>query len=453
MYFDITKRLLVAFLTILLFGCGSSTGGEQSETTLLDEAGVTTAPSKGTDSNNSQPTGELPGTTTPPKGTDSPNVTTNRAPIAYDIEVSTDEDSTIELLLRGEDPDGDRINFKILTQPKNGTLSATVPHLTYAPKPNFYGTDSFTYMADDTKANSNVATVTIAVNAVNDAPMANDDNVTTPEDSSIAIDPLLNDIDPDGDRSDLHIVSIAQPHLGIALLDAGRVYYAPPSGHAQEDSFTYTIEDKHGARATGVIHIKIIGVNEAPIAYSQKVHTTEESPVSFELNATDPDADTINYHTILLPKHGTISGNAPFLSYLPDRDFSGEDYVTYSVDDGNLSSDVAVVSIVVEPINDPPVANAGKDTSVIPGDTIHFDASGSFDKDGNITSYLWREGGSILSTERIFDRKMLGVGVHTITLTVTDDQNATDTDEKVVTIKPCCEGCVYPDPTQTNPFK
>ena len=110
------------------------------------------------------------------------------------------------------------------------------------------------------------------------------------------------------------------------------------------------------------------------------------------------------------------------------------------------------MKIVVHPLNDPPVADAGDDVIAKRGDTIILDASKSYDLDGNITSYEWKEGNVTLSSDENVSYVFYDEGVHSVTLTVTDDDNATDSDEKIITIKPCCKGCVYPDPTDTNPF-
>lgn len=57
--------------------------------------------------------------------------------------------------------------------PGIGTLSGTAPSLTYTPAANYNGTDSFTFKVNDGTVDSNVATVTITVTPVNDAPVAN----------------------------------------------------------------------------------------------------------------------------------------------------------------------------------------------------------------------------------------------------------------------------------------
>ena len=77
--------------------------------------------------------------------------------------VSVVEDRSVSITLKGSDEDGDNLEFTVVSQPNNGTLSGTAPNLTYSPLANFNGNDSFTYKANDGEADSNTATVTIEV--------------------------------------------------------------------------------------------------------------------------------------------------------------------------------------------------------------------------------------------------------------------------------------------------
>ena len=85
--------------------------------------------------------------------------------------------------------------------------------------------------------------------------------------------------------------------------------------------------------------------------------------------------------------------------------------------------------------NKNPIANAGDDVSVDYGNLVNFDASSSFDSDGNIVSYLWREGTSVLSTNESFNKLNLSTGYHTINLTVTDDDGAIDNDSMQIYVR------------------
>jgi surface protein len=81
-----------------------------------------------------------------------------------------------------------------------------------------------------------------------------------------------------------------------------------------------------------------------------------------------------------------------------------------------------------------PVANAGADQTVTSGANVTLNASASSDSDGTISSYSWAEGATVLSTSSSFSKSDFSVGTHNITLTVTDDDGATSTDDVIVTV-------------------
>lgn len=380
----------------------------------------------------------------------------NKKPLAQAQTLKTPEDTNLSIVLVGSDEDNDTLSYSVVSQPTHGTLSGTAPNLVYTPYANYNGNDSFMFKVNDGTVDSVEASVSIVVTPVNNAPIAVDDNTTTQEKKPVSIQPLLNDYDVDGNMSKLRVISITKPQFGEILLDHNNVYYSPKSKNATLDSLTYTISDEYNATSTATITIRIFSKNDAPIALNQTIETNEEQAISFELNGTDPDGDAINYtrvYTQYVPEHGTISGNAPKLIYTPNANYTGDDYVVFKVDDGKLESSIAVVTIIVHPLNDPPIAIAGEDLTIKRGDTVVLDGSKSYDVDGNITSYEWKEGSEVLSTDENFSKVFYDEGIHKLTLTVTDDKNATDSDEKIITINSCCDGCVYPDPTQTNPYK
>ena len=96
----------------------------------------------------------------------------NDAPVADNQSVSTNEDTDKGITLTATDAENDPLTFSVVDTPSHGTLSGTGANLTYHPAANYNGSDSFTYKANDGSADSNVATVSITVNAVNDAPVA-----------------------------------------------------------------------------------------------------------------------------------------------------------------------------------------------------------------------------------------------------------------------------------------
>ena len=94
----------------------------------------------------------------------------NNPPVAGDAIYTLDEDTAITIILEAFDEDGDVLSYMIVGSPTNGTIVLSDNMATYIPNINFSGTDSFQFKASDGQEDSNVATVTLVVNAVNDAP-------------------------------------------------------------------------------------------------------------------------------------------------------------------------------------------------------------------------------------------------------------------------------------------
>src|SRR6185295_2950192 len=98
--------------------------------------------------------------------TDTVIVTVNRAnlpPVADSQTVVTDEDTPLDIVLTGSDPDGDTNTFSVVTLPQHGTLTGTAPYLHYAPYPNENGADSFSFKVNDGALDSSNAIVTIII--------------------------------------------------------------------------------------------------------------------------------------------------------------------------------------------------------------------------------------------------------------------------------------------------
>ena len=89
----------------------------------------------------------------------------NDTPIAQGQSVTTLEDTPKAITLTGSDADGDALSFTVVTGPAHGTLTGTVPNLTYSPAANYNGADSFTFQASDGQVDSAPAMVSITVDA------------------------------------------------------------------------------------------------------------------------------------------------------------------------------------------------------------------------------------------------------------------------------------------------
>lgn len=113
--------------------------------------------------------------------TDCVDIIVNGPPTADSQSVSTDEDTSIDILLTGSDSNDDPLTFAIDTVPSSGILSnfdSNTGDVTYTPDADFSGFDSFTFTVNDGTFDSEPATVDIEVIAVNDPPVCSDATVS-----------------------------------------------------------------------------------------------------------------------------------------------------------------------------------------------------------------------------------------------------------------------------------
>src|SRR5205823_274949 len=230
----------------------------------------------------------------------------------------------------------------------------------------FNGTDTFTYKASDGQAQSGVATVTITVTPVNDAPVAaNDDSYTTPEDTQLTVSApgvLANDRDVDGDA--LSSILVTGPIHGTLTLNSdGSFTYTPAPNFNGVDSFTYKATDGQAQSGIATATITVTPVNDTPVAANDDSYTTPEdtqltvSAPGVLSNDSDVDGDPLSTILVTGPSHGTLT-----LHTVPTRrstdlpNFNGVDSFTYKATDGQAQSGIATATITVTPVNDAPVA-------------------------------------------------------------------------------------------------
>ncbi len=166
---------------------------------------------------------------------------------------------------------GTTLTATLGASPANGTVTLNADgSFTYTPAANFNGTDSFTYTASDGTAVSNVATVTITVTGVNDAPVAVNDTASTTEETAVSGNVLGNDTDVDPGTT-LTATLGASPTNGTVTLNAdGSFTYTPNANFNGTDSFTYTASDGTAVSNVATVTITVTGVNDAPVAAQRR---------------------------------------------------------------------------------------------------------------------------------------------------------------------------------------
>ncbi len=282
---------------------------------------------------------------------------TNEPPVAKPEYITVQEDRPASITLMASDLDGDRLTYHIVTGPSHGKLNGTGPEITYTPASNYSGTDSFSFMVNDGTVDSNTASISLAIEAVNDPPTANHQSVMTRLDRSVFITLTGRDVDSD----ELKYAIATQPEHGSLTFGSnfdtnGKLTYTPEANFAGKDSFTFKLNDGDVDSAPAMVTLNMTP-NHVPMADLQSVTTAEDTPTVINLTGSDPDGDTVVYSVVTVPSHGSLSGTAPNLTYSPNKNFSGPDSFTFKVNDGTVDSALTTVAVTVTPVNDPPVAN------------------------------------------------------------------------------------------------
>jgi hypothetical protein len=371
--------------------------------------------------------------------------------VADRAKLITTEDTPLELrfddLTTGY---GAVASYGIAAYPSHGRLglNLSLNGGTYFPDADFNGSDSFALELIRGIGDAVQIRYEISITPISDSPTANDDSIVIREDSKIEIKVLDNDYDVDGDS--VTIISISSSHGGTAKISDVKqtIIYEPRQDNTDDDNFSYTIVDTVGEKSTANVFITIEPVNDKPIAEDDFVVTNEDIAVAIRAISNDLDEDSRELVILSAtdPSNGStrISGSGDTITYYPATNFYGADEFKYTVSDGSLT-DTATIRVVVEPVNDYPVANAGHDLEVKENSKVILDASASFDPDGSIVSYRWEQLGNSQPSVDLLDehdgkiiefiaRNVTTTINFTFRLTVVDDDGTSNTDEIEIAI-------------------
>ena len=357
------------------------------------------------------------------------NVTNiNDAPVALPDSYSVNEDNTLTVLVAAGvlandtdplDSPTDTLNASKLVDTANGLLTLNSDgSFTYVPNANFNGTDSFTYRVGDSGGTlnggnnmGNTVTVTIAVSAVNDAPVngvpgtqttledttrlfnAGNGNLISVADVDVAGNPVRVTLTGSNGTFSLGGTAGLTFTTGDGTSDAAMTFtgtltsvntaltglaFAPSSNFAGTATLTMTTTDQGSTGAGGAlsdtdtISITVTGVNDVPIGLTENYTLSEDTPLSVSAaqgvlaNDGDPNdtpSNTLSAVKITDPLQGTLSLNADgSFTYTPVANYNGLDSFQYQVqDNGGISNggsnlgNTVTVNLTVTAVNDAPV--------------------------------------------------------------------------------------------------
>lgn len=283
----------------------------------------------------------------------------NDLPVLADQSFTLDEDTPTLLSIAAGDVDGDVLTWTVTGGPAHGTLVGTGPDVVYSPDADWHGTDTFTVEVDDGNGGTASATITVVVAPVNDAPAAQALSVTTDEDTSVDVTLAATDVDGD-------VLAFAAPvdaaQNGTVSCTGAACTYTPDSDFHGSDLFTYSVSDGNGGSDFASVTITVTSVNDDPVATGAAVVTDEDNAVAIALTASDVDGDLLTF-TYGPAGDGTVGGDGPNVVYTPNPNWFGTDGFGFTVDDGNGGTASAMVSILVQSVNDAPVATGGTVTT------------------------------------------------------------------------------------------
>ncbi|NVC63650.1 tandem-95 repeat protein [Vibrio sp. 05-20-BW147] len=295
----------------------------------------------------------------------------NDAPVAVDNSAQLLEEGSFEVNVLGNDSDvdtGDSFDLtsvNVVDQPAHGSVSVTASGaIIYRPEENYFGEDSFTYtVADVAGAVSNVATVTMTVTPVNDAPMAQAQSQTLDEDNSLVITLVGSDIDNDDDTLQ-YVITEPVSHGVLEPLNNNSWRYTPEANFNGSDFFLFKVNDGDLDSTEVRVDLTVNAVNDTPTATDVSTTGAEETPLTITLNGSDIEGSSLSYQVATAPLNGsvTITGNQAV--YTGNSNFFGQDSFTYSVSDGELTSEAALVTITLSNVNDAPVISGSPATQV-----------------------------------------------------------------------------------------
>lgn len=251
-------------------------------------------------------------------------------------------------------------------------------------------TERVQFQVTDGRDVSNIATVILTIGWQNTVPAVENLSLSTQEDTAVSGQLAASDLDGHTLRYEL----VGNGARGTAVItDAARgtFSYTPHENANGTDQFTYVAYDGLQYSAEATVTVTIGAVQDAPVAYyAGSLRTTEDHAVSGVLGGIDNDGDALDFRLVSQAGKGSVQITDRLtgaFTYTPNADASGSDSFHFLVNDGHVDSNLALVNIVVDGVNDAPRAADAGPLSTPEDQALLGNLSGS-DPDGDTITYV-----------------------------------------------------------------
>jgi hypothetical protein len=256
--------------------------------------------------------------------------------------------------------------FQIVQTTQHGALAFgdTTGAFTYVPDAGFSGMDSFVYAVRSSSTFAlSTGTVLLEVNAV---PAAQDLALTVAEDETLQ--GHLPGTDAEG-AALLYSVTEAPANGQLQVDEAsGTFVYHPNPDFNGSDAFRFVVDDGQLDSPPATVAITVTPVDDAPVAQDGTLDLLEDTPAAGQLAAAtdiDSPASGLTYAIVQAPAHGTVTliAETGAYTYQPAQDYAGADAFRFVVNDGEVDSAPATVTLAIAPVNDPPALSIPDQTN------------------------------------------------------------------------------------------
>ncbi|MDP0588048.1 MAG: tandem-95 repeat protein [Candidatus Endonucleobacter bathymodioli] len=342
------------------------------------------------------------------------------ATISLESTKLVDEDGNVSITFSSADVDGTVVStiatavHGTVTVNNDGTIS-------YAPDADFNGADTITVAVTDDDGAVTIATSSITVNGINDAPtLTLESTKTIDEDGTATVTFSAADVD-----GTLTTIAIAG-HGTVTVNNDGTISYTPDVDFNGTDTITVTVTDDDGSAVIQTSVITINDVNDAPlIALESTKSVDEDGATTVTFTQTDRDGTIVS--TTATAGHGTVVINDNgTISYTPDANYNGTDTITVTSTDDDNAVIVETSAITVNDINDAPTLTV-ESTKKVDEDGSTTITFASADIDGTVITTATAEHGTVTVNNDgtiSYSPDANYSGADTIKVTATDDDDS-----------------------------